>query len=97
MSRRYTVDLDALMRFADRLAKFNARAEEIAAAVDQCVAELHTGAWLGQGADAEREYHQKWAAADKQMREGLDELRKSAETAHRNFTGVAQHNTAMWS
>ncbi|KZS83169.1 WXG100 family type VII secretion target [Mycobacterium persicum] len=95
MSRRYTVDLDAPSAFADRLAKFTARAEQIATAVDQCVAELH-GSWLGQGADAELEYHQRWTAADKQMREGLDDLRRNAEVAHRNYTGVAQLNTTMW-
>ncbi|KZS61238.1 ESAT-6-like protein EsxE [Mycobacterium pseudokansasii] len=83
------------MAFVDRLATFTARAEQIATAVDDCVAELH-GSWLGQGADAEREYHQKWAVADKQMREGLDELRKNAELAHRNYTGVAQLNATMW-
>lgn len=95
MSRRYTVNLDALLAFADRLAEFTARAEQIAAAVDQCVAELH-GSWLGAGADAEREYHQKWMAADQQMREGLDELRRNAELAHRNYTGVAELNMTMW-
>ncbi|MEE3751451.1 hypothetical protein [Mycobacterium intracellulare] len=52
MSRRYTVDSATLLHFADRLAKFNAQAEQIATAVDECVAELH-GAWLGQGAEAE--------------------------------------------
>lgn len=95
MSRRYTVDSATLLHFADRLAKFNAQAEQIATAVDECVAELH-GAWLGQGAEAEHEYHQRWVAADKQMREGLAELRENAEMAHRNYIGVAQHNTAMW-
>ncbi|KZS74110.1 hypothetical protein A4G29_14770 [Mycobacterium kansasii] len=95
MSRRYTVDLDALSAFADRLAKFTARAEQIATAVDHCVAELH-GSWLGQGADAELEYHQRWTAADKQMREGLDDLRRNAEVAHRNYAGVARLNTTMW-
>lgn len=95
MSRRYTVDFEALSDFIDRLTKFNARAEQIAAAVDSCVAELQ-GTWLGRGADAEREYHQKWVAADKQMREGLDELRQNAEVAQRNYTGVGQHNAAMW-
>lgn len=95
MSRRYTVDLEALSHFADRLAKFAASAEQIAAAVDQCIAELH-GSWLGRGADAEREYHQRWVAADKQMREALTELRTNVERAHRNYDGVAQHNTAMW-
>lgn len=95
MSRRYTVDLDALQGFTDRLAKFNARAEQIAAAVDQCVAELH-GTWLGDGADGEQQYHQKWMEVDTQMREGLDELRRNTQVAHRNYTGVAQLNTTMW-
>lgn len=81
--------------FPHRLAKFTASAEQIAAAVDQCIAELH-GSSLGRGADAEREYHQRWVAADKQMREALTELRTNVERAHRNYDGVAQHNTAMW-
>ncbi len=45
---RYAVNLDELLSFADRLAAFNRRAEEIAAAVDQEIVELH-GTWLGQG------------------------------------------------
>lgn len=93
--RRYTVDLDALSSFADRLARFNTRAEEIAKAVDQCVAELH-GTWLGEAANADSGYHQMWMASDKQMREGLDELRKSAQVAHRNYSDVVKVNTAMW-
>ncbi|KZS85329.1 WXG100 family type VII secretion target [Mycobacterium persicum] len=77
------------------LANFNSQAEQIATAVDQCVAELH-GTWQGQGAEAEREYHQEWVTADQQMRERLSALRKNTELAHRNYTAVAQHNTAMW-
>lgn len=95
MSRGYTVDLEALLHFADRLAKFTAQAEQIAAAVDQCVAELQQ-TWKGQGAEAELQYHQKWARADKQMREGVTELRRNVELAHRNYTGVAKHNSTMW-
>ena len=38
---RYTVDLDALSSFVDRLARFNARAEQISHDVDECIAELH--------------------------------------------------------
>ena len=95
MSRRYTVDPDALLRFADRLARFNARAEEITAAVDRGVAELQA-TWLGQAATAHLEYHDKWLAAAQEMRDGLDKLRANARVAHHNYTGVAQHNTAMW-
>ncbi len=95
MSQHYTVDLDALLAFADRITTFNARAEEIATAVDQYIAELHT-TWLGDGATVEREYHEKWMAAAKQMREGVVELRRNAQAAHRNYTEVIVINTAMW-
>jgi ESAT-6 family protein len=95
VSRRYTVDLDALLAFANRLTKFNVRAEEIATAVDQYIAELHT-TWLGDGAAAEGQYHEKWMATSKQMRDGLDELRNNAEVAHRNYTQVIAINTTMW-
>jgi WXG100 family type VII secretion target len=95
LSRRYTVDLDALLTFTDRLVKFNARSEEIATAVDQHIAGLHDS-WLGDGATAELEYHEKWMAAAKQMRHGLDDLRKNAQVAHHNYTEVIAINTAMW-
>lgn len=95
MSQRYTVDLDALLNFADRLAKFNERADEITAAVDQGVAELQA-TWLGQAATAHLEYHDKWLAAAQEMRDGLDRLRANARVAQHNYAGVAQHNTAMW-
>lgn len=95
MTRRYTVNLDALLAFADRLAKFNVRVEAIATAVDQHIAELHT-TWIGEGATAHLDYHEKWMAAAKQMREGLDELRSNADVAHRNYSEVIATNAAMW-
>lgn len=95
MTGRYTVDLDALMAFTDRLARFNARAEEIAAAVDQCVAELHD-TWAGLAAKADVGHHEKWMEADQQMRQGLEALRKSGQVAHRNYSEVVKINSAMW-
>jgi WXG100 family type VII secretion target len=95
MIRRYTVNLDALLAFADRLAKFNVCVEEIATAVDQHIAELHT-TWIGVGATAHLDYHEQWMAAAKQMREGLDELRNNAHVAHHNYSEVIAANTAMW-
>ncbi|HET9874700.1 MAG TPA: WXG100 family type VII secretion target [Mycobacterium sp.] len=95
MSRRYTVDLGALLTFADRLAKFNARAEQIATAVDRHIAELHT-TWEGDAAAAHLQYHQRWMVAADEMRDGLDRLRKNAHVAHRNYTTAVQANTAMW-
>ncbi|WP_082960583.1 MULTISPECIES: WXG100 family type VII secretion target [unclassified Mycobacterium] len=95
MSRRYTVDFEALAHFVERLAIFDSQAEQIATEVNSCVAEL-SGAWSGQGANAERQYHQKWLKADSQMREGLDALRKNVEIARRNYIRTVQHNTVMW-
>jgi hypothetical protein len=43
---RYTVDLEQLAMFAGKLAAFNARAEQLAAALDAQVEALH-GDWLG--------------------------------------------------
>jgi hypothetical protein len=54
---RYSIDIDELIAFADRLKRFNQRAEEIASAVDQQILKLHT-TWEGVGAESEREYHQ---------------------------------------
>jgi uncharacterized protein YukE len=92
---RYSVDLEQLLAFTERLQRFNARAEEIATAVDRQIAELH-GTWLGVGAESQQEYHQTWMGLSQEMRESADFLRESAARAHRNYTGVAEHNSKMW-
>jgi WXG100 family type VII secretion target len=95
VSDRYTVDLVALSTFADRLARFNQRAEEISNAVDQCIAALHD-TWLGMAAQADLGHHEKWMEADREMREGLEGLRKAAQVAHTNYSQAAKVNTSMW-
>jgi WXG100 family type VII secretion target len=95
MSQRYTVDLESLHDFANRLARFNARAEEISGAVDRSVAELQA-TWLGKAAAAHLQYHDRWMAAVAEMRKAVEELRANANLAHRNYSGVVQHNIAMW-
>lgn len=92
---RYTVDLEELLQFADRLEKFTQRADEIERAIDQQINELHS-TWLGVGADAQKEYHRVWMTAAREMREAVAKLRQDAEIAHRNYTGVGEHNAAMW-
>ncbi|MGB3485242.1 MAG: WXG100 family type VII secretion target [Mycobacterium sp.] len=92
---RYTVNLEQLSEFADRLEAFNKRADEIELAIDQQIAALHDS-WLGEGADGHMDYHARWMEAAKKMRDSLAELRENAAKAHRNYTGVAELNTAMW-
>jgi WXG100 family type VII secretion target len=95
MTARYTVDLNALSTFADRLARFNQRAEQISKAVDQCIADLHD-TWLGEASTADLGHHEKWMEADREMREGLEDLRKAARVAHLTYSEVVKVNTAMW-
>lgn len=89
------MNLDELLAFTDRLAEFNRRAEEIAAAVDQEIIKLH-GTWLGQGVESEREYHETWMRLAGELRESADFLRDSASPAHRNYTRVGEVNRGMW-
>jgi uncharacterized protein YukE len=59
VSQRYTVELETLQALVARLGKFSVRAEQIATAVDQYTAELHT-TWQGDGANVHEEYHTMW-------------------------------------
>jgi ESAT-6 family protein len=92
---RYSIDIDELIAFADRLKRFNQRAEEIASAVDQQILKLHT-TWEGVGAESEREYHQDWMRRAREMRETAEFLHHAASVAGRNYTGVGQLNRGMW-
>ena len=92
---RYSIDIDELIAFADRLKRFNQRAEEIASAVDQQILKLHT-TWEGVGAESEREYHQEWMRRAREMRETAEFLHHAAAVARRNYTGVGQLNRGMW-
>jgi WXG100 family type VII secretion target len=92
---RYSIDIDELIAFADRLKRFNQRAEEIASAVDQQILKLHT-TWEGVGAESEREYHQDWMRRAREMRETAEFLHHAASVARRNYTGVGQLNRGMW-
>lgn len=92
---RYSIDIDELIIFADRLKRFNQRTEEIATAVDQEILELHT-TWEGLGAESHRDYHQDWMRRTREMRETAEFLRHAAAVARRNYSDVGQHNRNMW-
>lgn len=92
---RYSIDIDELIIFADRLKRFNQRTEEIAAAVDQEILKLHT-TWEGLGAESQRDYHQDWMRRAREMGETAEFLRHAAAVAQQNYSGVGQHNRNMW-
>lgn len=93
--KRYRVDLDELLAFANRLKAFDDRTDELTAAVDRLVMELHM-TWTGEAADAHQGAHDEWKTAAQQMREAVTELTDAAHKAHKNYTEVIAINTAMW-
>lgn len=92
---RYTVELGELGHFADRLERFATRAQEVESAIDRQIAELHT-TWVGVGADAQRQYHEVWLRAAREMREAVAELRANAIVAHGNYIGAGELNSSIW-
>ena len=92
---RYSIDIDELIAFADRLESFIKRAEEITTAVDQEILKLHA-TWEGLGAESEAEYHREWMRRTREMRETAEFLHNGATVAHRNYTGVGELNRRMW-
>ncbi len=91
----YSVDLNELLAFVERLDRFNQRSEAIAAAVDREIAALH-GSWAGLSAESEKEYHATWIRLAGEMRKAADELREAAKDEHRNYIDVAALNSSMW-
>ena len=91
----FSVDLDKLSDFVDRLAAFNCASEGVSADVDRAVAQLK-GTWRGDAADAHQDYHQRWMTAEEQMRSALAELKSKAASAHEGYSGAVQHNSEMW-
>jgi len=91
---RYTVDLTHLARFIGTLDEFNTRSEEVGAAIDRQIAELHEN-WSGMAASAHREYHRMWTQAAEDLRAALAELKQAAHRAHHHYTDAIQRNVAM--
>lgn len=91
---RYTVDLAHLPRFIGTLDEFHTRSEEIGAAIDRQIAELHEN-WSGMAASAHREYHRKWTRAAEDLRVALAELKQTAHLAHHHYTDAVQLNLVM--
>ena len=80
---RYSVELEELQAFVDRLQAFEQHAETVLTRVDGQVADLHH-TWSGTAAAAHRTRHDEWMAAATQMREALAKLRATADRAHKN-------------
>ena len=95
MSTPFVVDLEALQRVIDRLASFEAFAEERTGDVDTRVSRLHLS-WSGHAAAAHRDAHTEWMRGAREMRDGVAAMRSAASTAHGNYGSAVSANLTMW-
>jgi WXG100 family type VII secretion target len=91
----YRVDLDRLADIVDQITKFDQRIETALENVDQRVDRLHT-TWTGQTAAQHRQAHEEWQRGVVELRAGLAEMRRNAETAHDNYRSAIGSNSRMW-
>lgn len=95
MTGRFLVDLDQLADVVRDLTAQHQQLDELTRHLDVHTSELHD-AWDGQASDAHLAAHARWQAGFATMRHALAAMRRSAETADRNYSGAAEANLTMW-
>lgn len=96
VAEAFRVDPQALADAVQRMVEFQRYAEDMITEIDSRVTRLHE-TWTGEAAAAHAEAHQHWVRGEAMMREALARLKKTAATAHGNYTGAMSANLAMWS
>jgi WXG100 family type VII secretion target len=95
MGFAYTADLARMRDVAERMAKFDTALDVHLEKLDRRIAGLHT-TWSGDAALAQRDAHDGWMRAARQMREALATMRSITETAHGNYNAAVVANVRMW-
>nr|WP_296775888.1 WXG100 family type VII secretion target [Rhodococcus sp. (in: high G+C Gram-positive bacteria)] len=92
---RFSVDLEVLDATVVRLGAYVEYLEDKLGALDQRVASLRDD-WTGDAADAHSAAHIEWTAGSRQMREGVDAMRRVAQTAHASYQLAVAANLRMF-
>jgi WXG100 family type VII secretion target len=95
MGSAYAVDLARMREVAERMAKFDNALDVHLEKLDRRIARLHT-TWSGDAALAQRDAHDGWMRAARQMREALVTMRSITETARDNYHAAVTANVRMW-
>jgi WXG100 family type VII secretion target len=91
----FHVDPAALESVISLLERFEKRAEQFIADVEQQVSDLHVD-WVGDTAARHREAQQQWGVGAAEMRTAVRQLRAIVSTAHANYGSASSANTSMW-
>lgn len=79
----------------DRMQKFEQDVTEVLTDVDQAMATLRS-TWHGQASDQQAQAQQQWDTGAEQMKTSLDQLKKIAQAAEKNYTDAVKKNGEMW-
>jgi len=89
------VDFAQMLAAIDRMAKFEKDVTEVLTDVDQAMATLRA-TWHGEASDQQAQAQQQWDTGAEQMNTSLDQLKKIAQAAEKNYTDAVKKNEEMW-
>jgi len=89
------VDFAQMLAAIDRMQKFEKDVTEVLSDVDQAMATLRA-TWHGDASDQQAQAQQQWDTGAEQMKTSLDQLKKIAQAAEKNYTEAVKKNEEMW-
>jgi WXG100 family type VII secretion target len=89
------VDFAQMLAAIDRMQKFEKDVTEVLSDVDQAMATLRK-TWHGDASDQQGQAQQQWDTGAEQMKTSLDQLKKIAQAAEKNYTDAVKKNGEMW-
>ncbi|MCU1701493.1 MAG: hypothetical protein JWR34_7556 [Mycobacterium sp.] len=89
------VDFAQMLAAIDRMQKFEKDVTEVLSDVDQAMATLRA-TWHGDASDQQAQAQQQWDTGAEQMKTSLDQLKKIAQAAEKNYTHAVKKNGEMW-
>lgn len=89
------VDFAKMSAAIDHMSKFEADVKEVLSDVDQAMAALRA-TWHGEASDQQAQAQQQWDTGAEHMNTSLDQLKKIAQAAEKNYTDAVKKNEEMW-
>lgn len=89
------VDFQKLQAVIDHMATFAQEIAETLDDVDHTMAALRS-TWHGDGSESQAQAQAQWDQGADQMKSALDQFKKIAEGAHKNYSDAVTKNGQMW-
>jgi WXG100 family type VII secretion target len=89
------VDFSQMQAAIDHMARFEHQVTECLEDVEHATSALRA-TWHGEAADSQAQAQQQWDTGAEQMKTSLEQLKKIAHAAHRNYSDAVRKNGQMW-